>query len=118
MNAVLIIDGQPSDINSFIESIARKTAEILTSQIQETATAPAFSIDPARMYNLSNPEIVNYLGYAGYKRPQIAIATKMREMGISPISSVRRRGLTVSGQDVINYLQAVRKSRNSFASKN
>lgn len=116
MSAVLLIDGQVSDLDAFIVSIVEKTVSVLSKNTQSSSPS-GFVLDSNKTYFLSNPELIKYMGFENLKQPVQAIAKDLRAHGIDPENGIGRRGLSVKGYQLVLYFDAVRKEKESYLKK-
>ncbi len=111
----LVVNGKIEDYDTHLRQvIASVVAEL--SPLQNTQT-DSFTIVPEMSYRLSDPKIIEFFGCQDIKKnPVLAIATRLRSLGIEP-QSHGRSGTSVFGSQLLEYKQRAEDKTCSYLRK-
>ena len=113
----LIVNGQIEDYNSHLKKVVGEVLSDFIPQLQANSVENGFKIIPQMAYKLDSPEIVALFGCQDIKNPVLAIATRLRAVGIEP-ETRGRSGSVVFGWQIDEYVKRITDKTHSFLKPN
>lgn len=110
----LIVNGRIEDYDRHLKKVVAEALGELLPQLQRKEAASGFSINPNMAYRVADPRIIELFGCQHVeKNPSQAVINRLRSVGIEPLTR-GRSGATVFGNQILEYMEAVKKKTHPF----